>query len=256
MKLSVISSSSAGNCYLLEGKTSALILECGVSLEKMLRNYGGPLGKIAGCVISHEHGDHAAYAAQYAKLGIKIISAQETLEAIKLAENRRARAIRHGSTITEGEWRISAFNVWHDAVKPLGYIIEHPECGRVLFVTDTRCLDYNFRGLGLDHLMIESNYSFKILGEKVGSGAMDPGQAARIERAHLALESACSWVRANGAGNLKTMLLLHLSDRNSDSAEFQKAMQEIAPMATVAVARPGLKVELDKTIPGNIQFTK
>ena len=222
----------------------------------MLRNYDGPLGKIAGCVISHEHGDHAAYASQYAQLGIKIISAQETLEAIRLQHHRKSRAIRHGSTITEGEWRISAFNVWHDAVKPLGYIIEHPECGRVLFVTDSRALSYNFRALGLDHLMIESNYSFKILGEKVGSGAMDPGQAARVERAHLALESACSWVRANGVSNLKTVLLLHLSDRNSDSSEFQKAMQEIAPMATVAVARPGLKVELDKTIPGNIETTK
>lgn len=249
MKLSVLSSSSAGNSYLLEAKDSALIIECGVSLERMLRAYKGAIGKIEGCVISHEHGDHAHYAGQYAQLGIRIISAPGTLAAMKFYNHRKARAVKHLTTMTSGDWKISAFGVKHDAAEPFGYIIEHPECGRILFATDTCEIRYNFRKMHLDHVLIETNYSHEILSRKVGEGKMDTAQANRVQRSHFACEDACEWVKSNTDDNLKTVILLHLSDRNADADAFQEAMTEAAPFASVAVAKPGLMMELDKFLP-------
>lgn len=66
MKLHVISSSSAGNCYVLESEASALVIECGASPETMFARTGIDARKFVGAVVTHEHGDHAAHIGKYA----------------------------------------------------------------------------------------------------------------------------------------------------------------------------------------------
>lgn len=250
MKLTVIASGSTGNCYLLQAQDSALILECGVSLERMLRCYKGAIGNVVGCVISHEHRDHAGYASQFAQLGLRIIASPGTLEAIGLKDHRKARQLRPLTTAVYGDWKIAAFDVKHDAAAPCGFVIEHPECGKLFFATDTCEIRYNFSGMDLDHVMIETNYSHEILNRKVGEGKMDTAQAHRVQHSHLACEDACEWLRSNTGEHLKTAILVHLSDRNADAQAFRSAMQEVAPFAAVEVAQPGLEIELDRQLPG------
>ena len=70
MKLHVISSSSAGNCYVLESEASALVIECGASPETMFARTGIDARKFVGAVVTHEHGDHAAHIGKYADRAI------------------------------------------------------------------------------------------------------------------------------------------------------------------------------------------
>jgi Cft2 family RNA processing exonuclease len=53
MKLITLSSSSHGNCHILETDTSQLILDCGVKSEKVLKNID--MNKLEGILITHQH---------------------------------------------------------------------------------------------------------------------------------------------------------------------------------------------------------
>lgn len=57
MKLSVLASSSSGNCYCLENDNECLILEAGVKFLDVKKHLDFNVNKIKGVLISHEHLD-------------------------------------------------------------------------------------------------------------------------------------------------------------------------------------------------------
>ena len=245
MNLTVLASGSSGNGYVLEGRGSALIIECGVSPEKMMQNTWVPMSYIAGCLVSHEHGDHAAYAERYADMGMQVYASAGTLEACGL-QGGKAVPLKAMQTVMVGDFIVRPFDVRHDAAEPLGFIIEHPECGRLLFVTDTRMVPYNFKSLCLRHIMAEANYSDRILEERVGAGDLAPAQAARVRATHMSLDAACELVKANETQELESVTLIHLSDRNADRREFADAVHKCVLFAKVRVAHAGLSFDLSK----------
>lgn len=56
MRLTVLSTGSSGNGYLLETDNEILILECGVPFREVKKALNFDLSKIVGCFISHSHG--------------------------------------------------------------------------------------------------------------------------------------------------------------------------------------------------------
>ena len=108
MKLTVLASGSAGNGYLFEARHSALLVECGVKPEIMMRRSSVPVSKIAGALVSHEHGDHARYMDRYAALGIPVYASKGTLHAIGPVRGT-TRVIHPMRTFYVGDFAISAF---------------------------------------------------------------------------------------------------------------------------------------------------
>lgn len=56
MLMKCIGSGSSGNGYALISDNEILLIECGVSKKEMLHAIDYQTGKVAGCLISHEHG--------------------------------------------------------------------------------------------------------------------------------------------------------------------------------------------------------
>lgn len=56
MLLSVINSGSEGNGYVLQNENEALIIECGCKFMDCKKVLNWNIRKVAGCIISHEHG--------------------------------------------------------------------------------------------------------------------------------------------------------------------------------------------------------
>lgn len=250
MKLTVLATGSAGNGYVLEGRTTALIIECGVSPERMIRATDFPISKVAGCLVSHEHGDHAAYVRRYAEMSMPVYMSEGTAKALREKDGRLpAWATLPLAPMTVrriGDWVVKPFDVRHDAAEPLGFIIEHPELGKLLFVTDTKYVPYTFRKERLDHILVEANYSDEVLERNTLEGAIDIKRAARVRDTHLSLRSACELVKTNETPALKTVTLIHLSSQNSDAEEFARRMSKTVVLARVNVARAGMVVEMNK----------
>ena len=72
MKLIVVNSNSTGNAYALDSGTEILLLEAGCKIAEVKRAINFRLQNVVGCCVSHCHGDHAKYATEYAKFGVKV----------------------------------------------------------------------------------------------------------------------------------------------------------------------------------------
>lgn len=245
MRLTILASGSAGNGYLFEARHSALLVECGVRPEDIMRRTAVPISRIAGALVTHEHHDHAGYAGRYAALGIPIYASSGTIEAIPLM-NGTVRTLRSMEVLYIDEWKVMPFDTRHDAAEPLGFIIEHPEAGRILFLTDTEYCPYDFRHLGLDHILVEANYDDAILDGNVANGVIDAARAARTRGTHMSLRGACDLIRADQTAELKNVILIHLSYQNSDRETFARRAAETALFARISIAKAGLSIDLNK----------
>ncbi len=230
MTLKVLSSESAGNCYLIESDSQCLIIEAGIRLKELKKALNYDLSKVIGCLITHSHGDHCKYAMDFLKAGIDIFTSDHTADASKMI-GHRIHPIKHYEVVTIGDFKVIPFPVPH-GVPTLGFLIKHPHSGSILFVTDAAYIPNKF--IGLTHILIEANYEDAILTSDQAVGK------------HMSLDTCLEFLRANDMRQVRNIVLLHLSSLNSDSKMFAKSVQSIAPNASVWIADKGLEINLSK----------
>lgn len=243
MKLKVIGTGSKGNCYLLENENEAIIIEAGVSLQSIKQALDFNVSKVAGCIVSHEHMDHAKSIEDLLKVGINTYASKGTFKALKI-ENHRAISMENKGLLTIGNFKVMPFDVKHDAAEPFGFIIKHNDCGNVLFLTDTFYCAYTFKNL--NNIIIEANFSQKIIDAKMKAGATPEFLRNRILKSHLSLENCKEALLKNDLSKVNNIVLIHLSDSNSNEVEFQKTI-ETATQKTVTVANNGTSINFNKT---------
>jgi phosphoribosyl 1,2-cyclic phosphodiesterase len=222
LKLSCLGSGSAGNCYLLHNETECLVIEAGIPFKEVKKALDFNISNIAGVVVSHGHGDHANFLYEYMKAGIPVMA--PSMEYVTGA-----------LTAVSKPFSVRTFPLVHD-VPCTGFLIEHQEIGRLLFATDTEYIRYRFKNL--DHIMIECNYSQNLLGKSYHEGLQE-----RIKLTHMELDTCKDFIRANKSQELKSICLMHLSDRTSDERLFQDEIRELVE-CPVYVADKGLEYEL------------
>lgn len=242
MKLIVIGSSSKGNSYALVSRTGQiLLLECGVKFNKIKEAINFKLSNVIACLITHEHGDHSFSVRAMMEAGIDVYASRGTHAALKTDGHHRAGVVGT-QEYTIGEFKILPFNVKHDAAEPLGFLIYHKECGVTIFITDTYYVPQIFPGLS--NIIIEANYSEEILN-RVGRQAM-PFLDDRIIKSHMSLETCKQMLQANDLKKVNNIVLIHLSDRNSDAKAFKNEIQQLTGK-TVHVADSGLIIDFNST---------
>lgn len=242
MVLKVLGSSSKGNCYLLEASDGVLIIEAGISMLEVKKALNFDLSRILGCIISHQHRDHSKYLKEALSCGIRVLALEEVFVSHKLANRAFCKSIEpmHGYKV--GSFKILALRVVHD-VPCLGFIIEHQEMGKLLFITDTMMLEYRLPEL--DHLMLEVNYCDRILDENIKTGVIPLSMKERLLHSHMELQTAKEIIRCNDISNVQEVILLHLSDNNSDEELFRTEMCRASGKPTY-VAKQGVEISLSK----------
>jgi len=221
MEIRVIASSSAGNCYLLDDGSSPLLLEAGIRFQDLRRAVGFGLSRLAACLVSHEHQDHARAVADVLKAGVDVYASAGTWEALGI-RHHRAHTIRALQQVRIGPWTVLPFDTVHDAAEPLGFLLATGP-GKALYLTDSGYCKYRFQGL--THIMLEVNHSVELLRQAVASGAIPLAHKNRVMRNHMSLERALEFLRANDLSQVQEIHLLHLSDQNSNAEEFKAAVQ-------------------------------
>ena len=123
-------------------------------------------------------------------------------------------------------------------------IIEHAELGRLVFVTDTMMLEYKLPA-GVNHLMLEANYSDSVLDGNIMDGVTPAATKDRLLRSHMELGTTLGILRANDITDVKEVVLVHLSARNADPERFCDAVRRVTGKPTYA-AHKGLVIEMTK----------
>ena len=239
MELTVIGTGSKGNAYLLENEEEALLIECGVNIKAIKQALNFNLSKVVGCILTHEHGDHAKSVKEVMASGINVLATYGTHKACKNTANHRAHTFQN-MTHKLGGFKIKHFKVQHDAAEPCGFLINHKETGNVLFLTDTMYCGYTFRNL--HNIIIEANYSHEVIRVKLGDKEFLKN---RVMESHMSLDTCIDFLKANDLSQVNNIVLIHLSDGNSDEKLFRTEVTN-ATGKTVTVADNGLVMELNK----------
>lgn len=244
MVLQCLGSSSSGNCYILHSSQSdeVLIIEAGIPMLEVKKALKFKISGILACLCSHRHNDHAKYICDYMKSGIKVLALHDVFESKGIAGKPYCKEIEpmHGYKI--GGFKVLVLSVVHDA-PCVGFIIEHEEMGKLLFITDTMMLEYKLPKL--NHIMLEANYDDAILQYNIDNGIVPAGMRQRLQLSHMELQTTKQILRVNDLSLANEVVLLHLSGNNSDAAQFQREVEEVSGKP-VYIARKGLKIALTK----------
>ena len=218
-----LASSSEGNAYLVtetDGR-SPLLLDCGLPVAQLKQATGYRLSTLAGCLVSHEHGDHSKAAADLMRAGVDCYMSQGTADALRLS-GHRLKIVRALQQFSLGAWTVLPFDTIHDAAEPLGFLLAAGE-EKVLYLTDTAYCKYRFNGL--THILIECNHAADILQANVESGAVPAAMKRRVMRSHMSLSTVKGFLKANDLSQVRDIHLIHLSDGNSDAERFKSEIQ-------------------------------
>jgi phosphoribosyl 1,2-cyclic phosphodiesterase len=241
MNLKVLGSGSSGNCYLLEGKNETLILECGIRYKDILKGLNFNLNNVIGCLVTHEHKDHSKAINDLIKYGIDVYTSKGTAEACKV-KGHRIKHIESERAINIGEFIILPFATQHDAVEPLGFLIYHKEIGKLLFITDSYYCRYKFNEI--NHILVECNYSQKILSENLEQGLIPNSLKNRLLKSHFSLSNVKEFLKVNDLKEVRNIILIHLSDTNSNASVFQEEIEKLTGKPTY-IADKNLEIELE-----------
>lgn len=140
-----------------------------------------------------------------------------------------------------GEFKIMGFYVPHDGCPNYGFLIEHEEeMGRLLYLTDLEYCPYSFKNLRVQHLLIEANYIEDLVNREAEN-------YSHQIRGHCSLNTCKGIVETNKTPDLRTVTLIHLSNKVCDPNRVLEEINKVArERVEVNVSVPGLEVELKR----------
>lgn len=246
MELSVIATGSRGNSYVLRAEDAILLLDAGVPVRKIVEQVDS-FDSVVGCVVTHEHMDHAASASALAKFGIPVLASEGTIsELMNRSPTDRfiglLRPVKPRSSVTLFPFMIMPFEVQHDATEPLGFLIRHIHTGETLiYATDTYYLRYIFPGV--HYWVIECNFVDDLVEDAVESGEIPKPLRDRLMQSHMSLRRLKDLFRVNDLQKARKIILVHLSDDRSDERRMVEEITTATGINTVA-ADAGMTIAL------------
>lgn len=226
----VIASGSSGNAYRVTDGTTSLLIECGINYREIQQAFNFKLtSDVVGCLISHEHKDHAKSVKEITRAGINCYMSKGTKEALEI-NHHRAKVVEDKKQFKIGTWTVLPFDVQHDSIEPLGFLVMNELGEKLLFATDTYYIRYRFKGINI--IAVECNYSEEILIQNILDGTVPSVLKNRLKKSHFSLENFLDFLRANDLSEVREVWLLHMSDNNSDEKVFKDKVRKVTGRPT------------------------
>lgn len=223
-----LASGSSGNATLLEFGRTRILVDAGVSalgLVRRLEAIGVAPSSIAAILLTHEHHDHAQGLERFSfRQRVPVATTPEALAALDLSPSHLARwcPFDPGATFEIESVRVTAFPVPHDAVNPVGFVLEG-EGIRVGIATDlghatTLVVE---RLKGCDVLMVEANHDDRML--VAGPYPWHLKQRVGGRMGHLSNEEAAGLLSLAADDRCRAVVLAHLSEKNNEPGKARDA---------------------------------
>ncbi|MBU3912899.1 MAG: MBL fold metallo-hydrolase [Nanoarchaeota archaeon] len=218
MKLSVLSSGSSGNCFYIENRDRAILVDAGISCKQIVQRLGkigrSP-GKIRGVFITHEHTDHLRGADVFSRnFNIPIFATKKTAKSGFLCSDESLiNTIKNDETVKLGEISVEAFSKSHRASDPVSYNVFNGR--KVSIITDLgRCCNNVVDSVSDSNLLcLEANHDIAMLEN--GPYPWHLKKWISSDSGHLSNTQAGLLLLEHGNHRLKNILLSHLSQTNN-----------------------------------------
>lgn len=243
MKLKCLGSSSKGNAYIFESdRGECLILEAGVKFREYKKALNFNLRDVRACVVSHAHKDHSKSVPDFLNAGIPVLADESVFDSYGI-NNPNGIVAKHQHEYKFGNFFVKPFSVEHD-VPTFGFLLKHPEMGKVVFITDTGMIEYSFKNL--NNIIVEANFSDDIIEENVINGTIHPIHEQRVRMSHMSIQKCLDWLGAIDLSAVNNIVLVHLSEQNSDADLFRKTVENRFGK-NVFIAGKNLNIDFNKT---------
>lgn len=182
------------------------------------------------------HSDHANKDTikKVIQYGIPIYSNEETR-----VMDKRLITMKKGRKTSIGGFKIQPILLFHNCMN-FGYVIEHEEFGKLVFCTDTCRIPYRFKNV--NHFMVEANYSYDLLIDHM----YDNVYSQSASENHMEINDTIEMLKENYSSSLQNVVLIHLSNGNSDANEFVKKTKEELGFNNIFVAEKNFVLPLQK----------
>lgn len=230
-----LASGSKGNSYAVDDGESVLLLEAGLQPRKITSGYLSLLPRVAGCLITHEHQDHARGAYGIAAAGIDLYATAGTFSGISdICHPYRCRTVRAGDQFSAGSWTVMPFQAEHDAAEPVGFLLySRAAREKLLFATDTYYIRYRFSGLNV--VMVECNYSLTRLISNAEDGRITESLKRRLLTSHFSFEHVREFLLVTDLSAVRRIYLLHVSSGNGNRRAFEADIQQATGVPVTAL---------------------
>lgn len=287
MKFICFGSGSSGNCYYLESRGSAILIDLGIGIrafKRYMSNYGLTIPKIEAIVVTHDHTDHIKAVGPMAiTYRTPVYASEKVHEGItrnrfmtKKIPDELKRFTEVQQAFEVGNFRITPFTVPHDSNDNNGYfveLIEKEPAEELNFGSSTNVLGgaaaedgdalptfciITDAGQFTDemipfvqrakYLIIEANYDAEMLAH----GPYPKYLQDRISsgRGHLANVLTAAALRTHLTPVTKRIWLCHLSAENNHPEKAAETVQEAIAQLPFS---PKPKVEvLRRTVPSEL----
>ena len=247
LKFVSFGSGSSGNCYYLFTETDGLIIDIGVgirTLKKQFRDYGLSFSSIHYVLITHDHADHIKSVGSIShECRLPIYATRSVHDGIdrnycvarKLTSDMK-RMLVVGESLQLGCFKVTPFSVPHDATENVGYQIEvedHVFC----IITDAGTITDEIRGYisKADYLVMEANYDEEMLMQ----GPYPQHLKNRIQSGtgHLSNKACAVALAENMTERLKQVWLCHLSEENNHPELARKTVESVLRSYGIVVGK-------------------
>jgi phosphoribosyl 1,2-cyclic phosphodiesterase len=222
LRFASLASGSGGNCLVAEAAGTVVLIDCGLALtetERRLARLGLQPAQVSAVLVTHEHGDHACGAFDFAAAHrITVYLTHGTAAALK-AEGKALDGVRmvlvngRQSLLVDG-FQVVPFTVPHDAREPVQYVLSDG-AAKLGVLTDVGISTAHVEKMlsGLDALVLECNYDRDLLW----NGAYPRWLKERIAGpfGHLDNRESERLLAAIDRSRLKHVIGAHLSQQNN-----------------------------------------
>jgi phosphoribosyl 1,2-cyclic phosphodiesterase len=222
LRFASLASGSSGNCLVAEASGTVVLVDCGLALtetERRLARAGLEPSAVSAILVTHEHGDHACGAFEFAAAHrIPVYLTHGTLAAMK-AEGKVLDGVPlvivngRQSFFVDGI-QVLPFTVPHDAREPVQYVLSDG-ASKLGVVTDVGISTAHVVSMlsRLDALVLECNYDHDLLW----NGAYPRWLKERIAGpfGHLDNRESERLLAALDRSRLKHVIAAHLSQQNN-----------------------------------------
>ncbi len=233
MTLRCLGTGSKGNCYLLSSESETLILDCGIPIKDIKKGLNWDVSRIAGVIVTHAHKDHSLAIEDFRRMGIPVFAPYEDKTPMNFRGMAGLTVQAFDLTDLQGKWTHT--NADGTECPCYGFLISHPDMGKLLYITDTELVKWRFKDI--NHILISCNYQSKYIDG-------DEAKKNHVLRGHMELNTVKEFVKANNSNAIKTVILCHMSRNNADPMECVAEIRKVAPQAYVDYARAGENYEL------------
>lgn len=231
LSITTLASGSSGNCLLVRGGDTSILIDAGISCRRITASLG-ELGltpkDLSAILITHTHSDHI-YGLQtlLKRTACPICGSGQTCRGLAyrlIGISDRLLELSYGTACSLEGCTVTAFPTSHDAPGACGYRLDALD-GSVGILTDTGFVTEEAADIlpGVDLAVLESNHDV----EALRSGPYPYYLKQRIlgSGGHLRNEDAAHFAVALAESGAREIILAHLSRENNTPAMASRAVE-------------------------------